>query len=383
MRRILVIGLILAALAGGGWFLYWMSQDHRDQLLLSGFVESQEIRLGSKIGGRVDVVEVSEGQTVEPGQVLIRLAIPELLAAKAQAEARLEAAQAQFEKAKNGPRPEEIAAAKAAWEAAVARFKRVKRGWRDEEIKLAQSELESAEADAKLARDELERILLAMRQGGVPVNKRELDAARADASRTEGRRNAAYARWDMLRTGSRDEDIQEAQFESERLEALYLLLKKGTRPEEIELAKAQLEEARGKLQEILADCNEALIRAPSIGFVEVVGVRKGDLVAPNQPVIRLLRTEDVWIKVFVPETKLGKVTKNQEAWVTIDSHPGRQFKGVVSHIASIAEFLPRNVQSPEERKNQVFFVKVTLTEPDAVAIFKPGMAANVLLLLSK
>ncbi len=379
MRRILFVSLILAALAGGGWVYLHFTYNGQDKLYLSGFVESQEIRLGSKIGGRVEAVEVFEGQTVQPGQVLVRIAIPELLAQRKQAEARLQAAQAQLDKAKSGPREEEILAAKAAWEAAQARLKRTKRGWRDEEIKQAQSELESAEADVKLAREEMERVLLAARQAGVPVTKKELDAARAELSRSESRRNAAYARWDMYRTGSREEDILEAQSEADKLEAQYLLLKKGTRPEDIDLALAQVEEARGRLQQIEADCEEAVVRSPAVAYVEVVAVRAGDLVAPNQPVVRILKTEDVWIKVFVPETKLGKVKKNQEAVVTIDSHPGRTFKGSVTHIASIAEFLPRNVQSPEERKNQVFFVKVTLTEPEAVAIFKPGMAANVVL----
>ena len=77
------------------------------------------------------------------------------------------------------------------------------------------------------------------------------------------------------------------------------------------------------------------------------------------------------------------VQKNQTAEVTIDSHPGRRFVGKVIQVASISEFLPRNVQSVEERKHQVFGIKVMLTEPDAVAIIKPGMAAQVQLPLAE
>jgi len=61
--------------------------------------------------------------------------------------------------------------------------------------------------------------------------------------------------------------------------------------------------------------------------------------------------------------------------VTIDSHPGVQFQGTVVQIASVSEFTPRNVQSIDERRNQVFAVKVRVADPQG--IFKSGMAADV------
>jgi len=61
--------------------------------------------------------------------------------------------------------------------------------------------------------------------------------------------------------------------------------------------------------------------------------------------------------------------------VTEDSHPGRRFHGEILFIASISEFTPRNVQSVEERKHQVFGIRVRVTDSDGV--FKSGMAAEV------
>lgn len=376
MRRVLIFCVVLTGV-GVGIAWWWLTQRNGDSLLLSGVVEGQEIRLGSKIGGRVESVEVAEGQTVHAEQVLVKLAIPERQAQREQAQARLQAAEAQLEKARNGPRPEEIAAMQALLQAAQARRDRLVRGWREEEIRQAQSEHDAAEADLNLARGDFERIERLYRLGTNVVSQDQYEAARAAWDRARGRHAAAKARLDMMRSGNRQEDIAEAEAEVQRVAAQLQLLKSGTRSEDIKAAEAAVLEARAKLREIEADCEEALVRAPSTAFVEVVSVRRGDLVAPNQPVIRLLCADDVWVKVFVPETRLGRVRKGQEAFITIDSHPGRRFRGKVTHIASISEFLPRNVQSVDERHNQVFGVKVTVLDDDGPAIFKPGMAASV------
>jgi hypothetical protein len=92
-----------------------------------------------------------------------------------------------------------------------------------------------------------------------------------------------------------------------------------------------------------------------------------------------LKADDSWVKVYVPETQMGRVRKGQTALVTVDTYPGRRFHGEVTYIASISEFLPRNIQSVDERHNQMFGIKVTMTDPEAIKIFKPGMAAEVLL----
>ena len=88
-------------------------------LILPGVVEAQEVRLGSKVGGRVREVHILEGDRVEPGAPLVTLEVPELEAQQAQWRARLQSDLAALEKARNGPRREEIAAASAEVAAAV------------------------------------------------------------------------------------------------------------------------------------------------------------------------------------------------------------------------------------------------------------------------
>jgi multidrug resistance efflux pump len=115
--------------------------------------------------------------------------------------------------------------------------------------------------------------------------------------------------------------------------------------------------------------------APEKAVIEVLAVRPGDLVPAGQPVVRALRADDLWVKVFAPATELGRLRLGQAVEVAVDSHPGRRFAGEIIHIANVSEFTPRNVQSLDERRHQVFAVKVRVADPEGV--FKSGMAAEV------
>ena len=66
-------------------------------------------------------------------------------------------------------------------------------------------------------------------------------------------------------------------------------------------------------------------------IVDVLAVRKGDLVTPNQSIIRVLRADDLWVKVYVPEIQLGKVRLGQEVEVTIDAYPGKRIRDRQRH----------------------------------------------------
>lgn len=319
-RSILVIAVVLAAGIGGILYRQW-NQRPVNRLQLPGVVEIQEVRLGSKIGGRVADVLVREGDIAEPGQVLVRFAVPELETQREQQEGRVAAVEATLLKAKNGSRPEEIQEAK--------------------------SDLESSEADLDQAEADFSRIEPLYKAG--TVTRADLDLAKATRNRLKGKVASSKAHYELIRIGSR--------------------------PEDIALAEANVVEARGKLREINANLAEANVIAPERAVIEVVSVRKGDLVSPNTPVVRVLRATDIWVRVYVPETMLGKIRLGQSVKASVDAFPGKQFSGTVFQIASESEYTPRNVQSLEERHYQVFGVKVRIDDTEGV--FKGGMAAQV------
>src|SRR5262249_19051264 len=134
--------ILLLAVTGAGvsgcWFSgvessgFWPFR-RSNVLTLPGIVEIQEVRLGSKIGGRLSKVLVAEGEIVSPGRSLVIFEAPELENQKKQLHARYGSAEAEWLRAANGPRAEEKRAALAAAEAAKSRYFRMYLGPRQEE----------------------------------------------------------------------------------------------------------------------------------------------------------------------------------------------------------------------------------------------------------
>jgi multidrug resistance efflux pump len=373
-----IVGVLLVLTVGcaaaTSWY-YWPWRGDKDVLRLPGVVEIQEVRLGSKVGGRVAEVHVQEGQIVEADTPLVDFEAPELRAQVRQQEARVAQAQADADKAHNGSRQQEIYASWEAAQSAYEAWQKAENGFRPEEIRQAKDDLAADEADLRLAQEEFARQeQLAKTNSG---KKADYDVARANLNRARARRQAAQAKLDLYLAGARDEEKRQAAAEFARAWANFELLASGNRYEDIRAADARAAEAKGKLEELQANLAETTVKAPGKVLVEVLAVRKGDIAAPNQPIVRVLSAADMWVKIYVPETQLGKVRLGQKVEVTVDASPDKRFRGKVNHIVPVSEFTPRNVQSADERKHQVFGVKVLIENPQGV--FKSGMAAEVLL----
>jgi HlyD family secretion protein len=357
-KRIVIIVLVLAAvLAGVAYSSGWFNRD--SSLQGSGTVEARDIRVGSKVGGRIDKVLVREGDSVKAGQVLITFDDKELQAA-------LDQSKAAAEKAARGYRPEEIAEAKAAFAEARAEYEQRKNGYRREDIAAAQADLDRAKADAARAKLDYDRYE-ALSQKDL-VSKQQRDTSEAAWRMADAAQSNAQHKLDELHQGYRPEEIAASQARYEQAEATYSKFARGNRREDVDLAKASFsyDEARFREREVVA---------PSDASVEVLDVRPGDLIAPNTPVATLLERDQIYIRIYIPETEIGHVTLGQKAEVRVDSFSKTVFDGVVEQINQQAEFLPRNVQTREERVHQVFGVKVRIDDPSNRV--RAGMAADV------
>src|SRR5262249_29727942 len=156
-----------------------------------GVVEIQEVRLGSKVGGRVLEVKIAEGEMATEGQELLVFDVPELKAQIEQQQARVAAAEADAAKMQNGARPQEVHSAWAMMLMAFDRWQKAENGFRPEEIRQARDDLKAAEADLKLAQEEFRREeQLASTTAG---KQADYDVARANLNRAQARRQAAQA----------------------------------------------------------------------------------------------------------------------------------------------------------------------------------------------
>lgn len=366
--RLIALVVLTLVLVG----LLYGSQLIHQPLKVSGHIEADEIRVGSRVGGRVAAVYIEEGQQVQAGTLLLELEPYDLSERLAQASAEREARRATYEKLKAGFREEEKAQARAETKQLEAQLQELQEGPREQEIMTARARLRLAQSELELAQQQLERARELFARNA--SSQDDLDSAITRQSVAQETVHVRDLELDLLLEGTRQEEIAAAQAMLEKAQQQLSLRETGYRAEEIAEAKAALEAAEAAVAVIADQEAELKVVSPLDGTIEALDLQPGDLVSPNAPIISIMDTNNLWVRAYVPENSLW-ISVGQEVRVTVDSYEDRTFKGHISFIARQAEFTPGNVQTPEERSKQVFRIKVTLD--DGIDILRPGMAADV------
>ena len=370
MNRFGVLPILLAF--AGLAFVLWQSQQREVPPKVSGLLEAHEIRLGSRVGGRVARVAVAEGDKVTAGQVLVELEAFNLAERRAEAAALLAAREAERARIDVGFRSEEIEQARARRDQAAARLLRVEHGPRPQETAAARARVDQAQAELLLVEQRWARQheLFEQRvaaQDAMDQIENERKAARAVlAARSEDLA--------LLEEGSRREDVAEAKAWLAEAEAALALRVAGNTKEERAAAAAAVDAAAAALAAIDRQLEETVVKSPAAAVVEALELRAGDMVAANAPVLALREPSPLWVRAYVPEAML-RLKLGARVMVSVDAFPGRRFAATVTFVATEAEFTPRNAQTPEERSKQVFRIKATLNE--GLDELRPGMAADV------
>lgn len=352
----------------------WWSQQQSGALVVSGFVEADEIRLGSRLGGRVRIVHVEEGDQVEAGTPLLELEPFDLSAQRAGAAAGLAGARAELTRLESGLRSEEIVQIRARRDRLAAQLERLVVGPRAQELATGRTRVDLAEAELGLTRLQEARAR-DLHESGVETAEM-LDRAVTSMRVAEATLAVRREELALLEEGTRTEDIAAAQAAFTEAQAALDLAVQGYRDEDVEKARAGVTAAESTLAAADRRLEELVIRSPVAGIVEAITLRPGDLVAANTPALSLLDPSRLWVRAYVPETRLT-LTIGQQVSVRVDPFPDETFVGRVSFIAREAEFTPANVQTPEERSKQVFRIKVDLV--DGLTRLRPGMSADLLL----
>ena len=372
-RRAVILLIVVAAVVVAAIFLYRWLAARNAPLVYSGTVETREIEIGSKIGGRVTGVAVEEGQMVSAGAPLVSFEADQLKAERAQAEATVEQGAADLNRLHTGNRSEEIAQADAVLHERAAELQEAKNGPRPEDLRQAQADYDAAKADAVNAAATYTRMQPLVEKD--VISRQQFDGYTAQRDSTAQRAESVRQKLVELQAGTRTEDIQAAEDRYQQALAADTLSHQGFRPQDIASGQGRLSAAQAQVAALDAQLREANLSAPADGVIETVSVRPGDLVPPNQIVVTMLESSQLWVKVYVPETDLSRIRVGQSADVEIDALNQRHFAGHIQEIASEAEFLPRNVQTYNDREHEVFGVKVQVENPGGV--LKSGMSATV------
>jgi len=327
MKRILLVIFIVAGISGLLLYLFTRDKEGGNTFIkVSGNIETTEVDVGFKIAGRIVSISVQEGDWIEKGKVLAKLDDEDLRQRLELARATLRSAQARLKKLLAGSRPEELGEAEAT-------------------LNQAKFDLENKQAH-------YERIKLLFEKGVIP--KETLDNAEAG--------------------------FKIAKASLQRVMENYKLVKEGPRSEDIEDARAQVEQAQASLKLAETQLSYTVLYSPISGTVLVKSGEMGEVVNPGTSILTLANIENVWLKAYIPETELSKVKLGQEVMVTTDLRPQKIYKGKISFISSQAEFTPKQIQTEKERVTLVYRIKIDIPNPDRE--LKPGMPADGKILLT-
>ncbi len=321
-KAILLAALIAVAAAAAFWHTKpWVTDADSGSVFASGTVDATEVSISFRVPGTLRSRPVDEGSVVKKGDVLAELDAREARARLRQAQAAAQAAAARLKDLEQGYRPQEIAEAKA-------------------QVQLAQATLVNLEQEARRS----ENLFAA---GAVSRQRRDKDATAAAVAREQA---AAVA-------------------------ARLKLLQSGFRADTIQAARAQLAEAQAAAEVARVTLEDLQAKSTIDGTVTRKHAEPGETVAAGRPVLTVTDLSRPWVRVYIPDSQIGKIRIGAAARIKVDTFPDREFSGRVTYVSSRAEFTPKNVQTQEERVKLVFAVDVAADNPDGT--LKPGMPADV------
>jgi HlyD family secretion protein len=314
-----VVGIL--ALTAVGYYAYAKVVDGGVEEPFYGSVDVRDVSVGFRVSGRIAEVLVDEGDTVAAGQVLARL--------DAEPYRRM--------------REESLAAR----DAAAARLAFLQKGYTSDAIAKAAAELE------------------------------EHRAALTNAQRNEVRLN------DLRLTGASSqralEDAQTARAEAaarvRAAEHALADLRKGYREEEVVEARANLAKAEATYSRMQLQLDDAELKAPDAGVVQTRAIEPGSFVGAGSVGLVIAKTDEAWVRAYIPEPRLGDTVPGARVVVYTDSRPDQPYEGRIGSVSPRAEFTPRNVETTDLRTSLVYRVRVLIDAPDAA--LRQGMPVTV------
>ncbi|MDD8018458.1 MAG: efflux RND transporter periplasmic adaptor subunit [Bacteroidota bacterium] len=297
--------------------------NHHGAIEASGTLEAVDVNVSSKVSGQLLQLLVNEGSLVKAGDTLVILDHDMLTLQLRQTEAGVNVAAAQYDLLKNGAR--------------------------EEDIKLGKASVVQAEASFTTAETDYKRIKELFEQHS--VSQKQYEDAESRYTITKAQLISA------------EQNLQK--------------LVRFARPEDLNAAKARVEQAQAQANIIKKQIRDSYIIAPSSGTITNKPVEEGELIGAGAVVARISRLEKMELRIYVSETELGKVKLGGDADVVIDTYPDKSYPGKVVYVSPTAEFTPRNVQTKDERTKLVFGIKLEVDNPNGD--LKSGMPADAYL----
>jgi len=282
----------------------------------SGYVEGEYVRVASPFAGELTLLQVKRGDTVASGAPLFALEQDNEKAAREEAQARVRQAEAKLADLNKGKRPQELDSARA--------------------------QLAQAEANLRLSTAELKRSQELLASGFISAAK--LDEVRSAEQRDQARVN--------------------------QLKADLAVARLAARPDEIAAASAEAKGARDALAQAEWRLQQKSQTATQTGLVADTLYQQGEWVPAGSPVVSMLPAQNVKVRFFVPESRLGALRVGQAVRIRCDGC-AQPVEATLTFIAPEAEYTPPVIYSRENRAKLVFMVEARPRAEQAMSLH-PG-----------
>jgi HlyD family secretion protein len=381
-----VIAALVAAACVAAW--HWWNGAPAGVLLASGTIEATEVHPSFKVSGRLIERPVDEGYRVTQGALLGRIESKDLEADVVRLREALQSTETQLPLLRTEVQLREeltssrISQARAALASREEYLAQLKAGSRRQEIQAAEAEVRRAKVTLDNAEADSKRYEYLYQSGLVAAQQR--DAAWTAFRVASEQYSAAVEKLDLVKEGPRQEELRRAEADVRQARAALLEAQAGEldivhKRQELATVEANIRRDRAALEVAEATFAYTTLTSPINGVVLRKHVEPGEVVAAGTPIVTIADLDDIWVRIYVPETQLGRVKLGQTGEVTTDSYRGKIYRGRVIYVSSEAEFTPKTIQTFEERVKLVFAVKVKVDNP--AQELKPGMPADVRLAL--
>jgi membrane fusion protein, multidrug efflux system len=178
----------------------------------------------------------------------------------------------------------------------------------------------------------------------------KLDASQEEALLRSAEAEAQLARTDLER--SRD-----------------LAMKKVVSSAELDSAQSKFRRLNAVVDQMRSSIAKKTLIAPFDGQLGIRQVNVGQMINPGQQVVALAALDPVYVDFALPEQHLSRVSQNLEVRVRVDALPGREFKGKLTAINSMVDAATRNLplqatlENPDHALRPGMFAKVNVVLP--------------------
>jgi len=335
---------------------------------ITGSIEVKEVTIASKLPGRIVELKVEENQNVKAGEVIAVLSSDELKAKEEQAKALVDAAKVLLEQAKRSVGLQEklaksnIDKANAGLDTANYQYDKAKKGARNEEI-----------AQAQIAYDVLkktyDRVKSLAQDGAVTQQKADEVKAQLDV---------AKERLEIAKNAVRTEDLKTAESMVDQVRASVDAASTG--PIQVELARQNVEAAQAKydqalggLAEVRAYLKDTTIVSPINGTITLLNIKQGELVSTGYVIATVSDINDMWADMKVRETDLANIKLNDKFKIRTFAFSNETFDGIVTNIDEKPEFAAKRATNERDEQDiMAFNVKIKIKNDGRL---RPGLTA--------